>query len=200
MQQNKNALHLYRDFRKLKMLLEGGAVFCAFDTETTGLHASSDFLIELGACKFNKDGIISTFNQLIKPPVLIPELVTSITNISDKTVENSPTEDKVLPHFLNFIQGTYLIAHNAPFDLYFVNTALERLSYSPLKNQTIDTLPLSRWVYPKFGKYKLQFLAQKLNINVENAHRASDDARVCMEVFLHCVKDTDHLQKKNPIK
>ncbi len=191
MQQNKSSLHLYRNFKNLKKLFEGGSTFCAIDTETTGLHASSDFLIELGACKFNKDGIISTFDQLIKPPVLIPELVTSITNISNASVENSPSDKEVIPCFLDFIKDTYLIAHNAPFDLYFINAALERINLSPLKNQAIDTLPLSRWTYPKFEKYKLQFLAQKLNINVENAHRANDDARVCMELFLHCIKDKE---------
>jgi DNA polymerase III epsilon subunit family exonuclease len=196
MPQNKEKLHLYRDFKTLARLLEGGSVFCAFDTETTGLHAQEDFLMEIGAVKFTKDGVIATYDQLIKPPVTISSFVTSITHIDDNLVKDSPNPAQALTSFLRFSQGTYLIAHNAPFDLGFVNTELERMTFPILKNKAIDTLPLSRWAYPKLGKYNLQFLAEQLKIEVRNAHRADDDARVCMEVFLRCVNDTMSIQKK----
>ena len=197
MPQNKEKLHLYRDFKTLARLLEGGSVFCAFDTETTGLHAQEDFLMEIGAVKFTKDGVIGTYDQLIKPPVSISSFVTSITHIDDNLVKDSPSASQALPAFLRFSEGTYLIAHNAPFDLGFVNTELERMTFPCLKNKTIDTLPLSRWSYPKLGKYNLQFLAEQFKIEVRSAHRADDDARVCMEVFLRCVKDTMSVQKSS---
>ena len=195
MPQNKEKLHLYRDFKTLARLLEGGSVFCAFDTETTGLHAQEDFLMEIGAVKFSKDGVIATYDQLIKPPVPISSFVTSITHIDDNLVKDCPSAKEILPDFLRFSEGTFLVAHNAPFDLGFVNTELERMTFPVLKNKTIDTLPLSRWSYPKLGKYNLQFLAEQFKIDVRSAHRADDDARVCMEVFLRCVKDTMSVQK-----
>jgi len=196
MPQNKEKLHLYRDFKTLARLLEGGSVFCAFDTETTGLHAKNDFLMEIGAVKFNKDGVISTFDALIKPPVPISSLVTSITHIDDNLVKDCPPAHIVVPDFLRFCEGTFLVAHNAPFDVGFIDTELERMTFPCLKNKTIDTLPLSRWSYPKLGKYNLLFLAEQFKIEVFNAHRADDDARVCMEVFLRCIKDTMSVQKK----
>ena len=196
MPQNKEKLHIYRDFKTLARLLNGGSVFCAFDTETTGLHAVQDHLMEIGAVKFDKDGVIATFDQLIKPPVPISPFVTSITHIDDNLVSSCPPVEKAVQDFLRFCDGTFLIAHNAPFDLGFVNTALERMTFPPLKNKTIDTLPLSRWSYPTLGKYNLQFLAEQFKIEVRAAHRADDDARVCMEVFLRCIKDTMSVQKQ----
>jgi DNA polymerase III alpha subunit (gram-positive type) len=73
------------------------------------------------------------------------------------------------------------------FDLNFINAELERHKMPLISNKTVDTLNLARWAYPILGKYSLQFLAQKFQINVENAHRADDDARVCMDFFIKCV-------------
>src|SRR5574344_2482779 len=97
MPQNKEKLHIYRDFKTLARLLNGGSVFCAFDTETTGLHAAQDHLMEIGAVKFNKDGVIATFDELIKPPVPISSFVTSITHINDALVAQCPAASKVIP-------------------------------------------------------------------------------------------------------
>ncbi|MFA6937254.1 MAG: 3'-5' exonuclease [Treponema sp.] len=193
-------MRIYREFKRLASLVNEGSVFCAFDTETTGLHSSQDFLMEIGAVKFNKDGVISTFDSLIKPPVSITPFVTNITHIDDELVKDKPAASSVVQDFLRFSEHTVLIAHNAPFDVGFINAELSRMTFPELKNQIIDTLPLSRWAYPALGKYKLQFLAENFNIDVKNAHRADDDARVCMEVFLRCVKDTMSVQKPSDKK
>ena len=76
-----------------------------------------------------------------------------------------------------------------------MNAELARSSLKTLSNSVVDTLELSRWAYPTLTKHSLQFLARALSIEVRNAHRASDDARVCMEVFLHCLHDTASVQK-----
>lgn len=198
-------IHLIRNFKHLARYLYGGSVFCAFDTETTGLKCLDDYVIEIGAVKFNKDGVISTFNQLVKPPVAVPEFISNLTGITNEQIAYCEPVSKVLPDFLRFIDNTILVAHNAPFDMGFINSELNRSLLPPLNNKVIDTLPLSRWAYPQFaketeekGQYKLQNLAKRFDIDVVSAHRACDDARVCMEVFLRAIKDTMAVQKPLP--
>jgi len=202
-------LKIFRNYRYLAREFYSGKIFAAFDTETTGLHASSDHLMEIGAVKFNKDGIIGEpFSSLIKPPVPITPFLQNLTHITQEMLEGQRDAAAVTFDFLRWLSSddVILIAHNAPFDMYFINNQLEKMNLSPLKNSVIDTLPLSRWAYPNLnkngleGQYKLQSLASHLNIKVMEAHRATDDARVCMELFKRIIKDTRSVQKsiKNP--
>ena len=184
MQQN----NIFSNFKLLHRLLEDGGVFTAFDTETTGLHPEENNVIEIGAVKFDADGILDRFEFLINPNCHIPEEVSKVNHITDSMVEGCPTIEKVLPDFIKFIENSILVAHNANFDLNFINAELLRCNMPVMRNKTVDTLNLAKWAYPMLGKYNLQFLAQKFSINVENAHRADDDARVCMEFFIKCIK------------
>jgi DNA polymerase III epsilon subunit family exonuclease len=190
MAQNK----FIKDFRKLNRLLSDGSVFTAFDTETTGLHPESCRIIEIGAVKFNRDGILETYGKLLNPGRTIPAEVSRICHIDDKMVVSCPAIAAVLPEFLDFIKGTILVAHNANFDVGFLNAELIRNGHKEITNHIIDTLELSRWAYPRLGKYSQQFLAAALRIKVENAHRADDDAQVCRELFLRCIRDTATVQ------
>ena len=202
MQQSKSPTRLFRDYRHLTELFYSGVKFVAFDTETTGLRAESDFILEIGAVKFDCNGIIGeSFDTLIKPPVSIPPFITQLTHIDDNLVKDEDDESVVLPDFMQYIldKDTILVAHNAPFDVGFVNASLTRLNLKPLHNMVIDTLPLSRWAYPELalekvrGQYKLQTLAKRFNIDVYRAHRADDDARVCMELLKKIMQDTAKL-------
>lgn len=184
MPHNKNL----KQVRELLRLYQDGAVFTAFDTETTGLSSHTDRIIEVGAVQFSKAGVLANFNQLINPCCPIPYEATKINNITQNMVQDCPTEETVLPDFLHFVKDTIIIAHNANFDLKFVNCGLSRIGCKELSNRTEDTVKLSRFLFPELESHKLQFLAQHFNIPPGNAHRAQDDARVCMEVFLQCLK------------
>jgi len=178
-------------YRRFSKLIQNGAVFCAFDTETTGLNPEHERVIEIGAVKFNKDGVIDTYSQLINPKMTLPPICMELSHITQDMVDDKPVFFDVYKDFLKFTEGTILLAHNAQFDLRFINEELSKLNQSPLKNQTIDTLRFSRTVFPKpeTTSWKLSSLAQKLNIEVKEAHRALDDARVCMELFLKCTEE-----------
>lgn len=186
---------LLRDFSRLYRLLQGGTVFCAFDTETTGLFPKYDHIIELGAVKFTKDGVLDTFNTLVNPGIPLPPVCQQVSHITDDMVRDAPDIAAVLPDFLRFADGCVLVAHNALFDIKFTDAALKRCGLLALTHQAIDTLALSRWAYPENGHWKLQALAAQFGIAVTAAHRACDDARVCMEVFLRCIRDTMSQQK-----
>jgi len=183
-------------YKKLYRLLESGTVFCAFDTETTGLASSYDRVIELGAVKFTRDGVLDTFSELFNPGMPLPDVCKTVSHITDDMVKDCPPIKDRLDAFKSFSQGTVLIAHNAQFDVKFINAELARVEKDCLDNEVIDTLALSRWSYPENGTWKLQSLAHQFNIDVHAAHRACDDARVCMEVFLRCIKDTMDKQQK----
>lgn len=186
--------------RIIRDFFEKDYAYVAVDTETTGLHPLENFLIEIGAVKFNRHGILAEpFDILIKPPVEIPMHITELTGIDDFMVSKCPAAAEAVNKFQEYIESpdTILIAHNAPFDIHFINAELERLGNMPLKNHVIDTLVMARRFHPDFrgaedGPYRLQSLARRFNINAGHAHRANDDARVCMEIFKNLA-----LERKN---
>lgn len=198
-------------FDETAPLYNGGACFAAFDLETTGLDAERDCIVEIGAIKFDKQGVISRFSVLINPGVPMPPGASRVNNITDAMLKNKPALGAVLPDFLSFIKDTVLIAHNAPFDVGFVNAALKvrfeaaadagplllgnetegkpaALPPPALLNRLADTLVFAREAFPGLPRYNLQELAAFLKIGAQNAHRAEDDARVCMEIFARCIE------------
>ena len=84
------------------------------------------------------------------------------------------------------INNTILIAHNAQFDLNFLNAECEKSGLESTKNKVIDTLQYSKWAFPDLEKHKLDFLADYFKINKGSSHRAFDDAETCRQLFLKC--------------
>lgn len=170
-------------------------VFTAFDTETTGLDPRQNRVVEIGALRFDSRGINSRMNILVNPDTFMPSEVTRINGITDAMLAGQPKAAQVIPDFLRFGGDTVLIAHNAPFDVGFINEELLRLKLPPLRNRVLDTRIFAKEIFPGLPNYKLQDLAQRFGIESIDAHRAEDDARVCMELFLVCL---EKLKEKNP--
>jgi len=171
--------------------------FTAFDFETTGLSPNRDRIVEIGAVRFRNGQVYGTYESLINPGIPIPPKVTSIHGITDGMVEDKPSAEDMLPDFLGFIHGSVLVAHNAPFDTRFLFSELKRAGSAPPKAVILDSLPLSRKAFPGRKSYKLQDLAPFFSVPVSNAHRACDDAQVCMKVFSNCIKELE--EKKGNI-
>lgn len=170
---------------------QAGAVFTAFDTETTGLKPTEDRIIEIGAVRFSKDGELGEFSTLVYPGIIIPRFCTELTGITTAMVYGQPAFKDVADSFLSFAAGTTLVAHNCNFDISFMNSELYRCDRPMLSSPLtpgIDTVKFSRAAFPDLGSWKLQSLAAHFGIPPGNAHRATDDARVCKEVFLKCMK------------
>lgn len=162
--------------------------FTVFDTETTGLEPRLCRVVEAGAIRFDAKGIKARFNALINPGTPMPPEVTKINGITDAMLAGQPDAAGALPDFIRFIGDSVLIAHNAPFDVSFINEELARLGKPALKNRVIDTRIFAKEMFPDLPKYALQELAVRFGIQAIDAHRAEDDARVCMELFLVCLK------------
>ena len=129
------------------------------------------------------------------PEQKIPFQCIQIHHITDQMVQSAPKIKQILPELLKFIEGSVLIGHNINFDLRFLNAELERNGFFQLKNSFIDTLSLSRWSLPEMQKYNQSILAEYFNIKIKNAHRAEDDAYVCGQIFLNCIKVSAERQK-----
>lgn len=164
-------------------ILYNQATFVAFDTETTGLKPEESKVVEIGAVKFNKDGVLSRFSVLIDPECHMPEEAGAINHITDEMLKGKPLFKEIAKDFLRFIKNSILVAHNASFDIAFINAELKRCKIGKITNKVIDTLIFSREVFPRLDSYKLQELAKRFEIVAFEAHRAEDDARVCMELF-----------------
>ena len=102
-------------------------------------------------------------------------------------VRDKPVIRDVLPNFLEFIKGTVLIAHNIRFDSSFLLSALEACCMKTENFLCIDTIPLAKKCFPGYPSYSLGNICRNLNITIENAHRAEDDAIACMNLFSKCI-------------
>jgi DNA polymerase-3 subunit epsilon len=161
--------------------------FIAFDTETTGLYPVVSRLIEIGATRFNAAGErISVFEQLINPEMPIPPDAQAVNHITDEMVRNKPTVDRVLPAFLDFLDGldNVLVAHNAPFDLEFIGVDLIRLGLPLPGHMVFDTCALAQTIVPGLTSYRLESLAALLGVTAPQHHRALSDAELAGDVLL----------------
>ena len=161
--------------------------YIVLDIETTGLSFRTEKITEIGAVKVKDGEIVDTFECFVNPEVPIPQKIVEITHITDEMVKDAETIDKVMPKFLEFIGDLKLVAHNADFDIGFLKYNAENLGLS-MDNEYIDSLALSRQLYPDFKRHKLGIIAEKLGINVENAHRALDDVKTLVKVFIKMIE------------
>ncbi|MGO3733204.1 MAG: PolC-type DNA polymerase III [Vagococcus sp.] len=152
------------------------ATYVVFDVETTGLSAVYDTIIELSAVKMHKGNIIDTFEQFIDPGHPLSQTTINLTGITDDMVRGSKSEKEVLTMFKEFCEDDILVAHNASFDMGFLNTSYEKYDMPEAPNPVIDTLELSRLLHPEMKSHRLNTLAKKYNINLEQHHRAIYDS------------------------
>ena len=156
--------------------------YCVLDLETTGFSFRTEKITEVGIMKIKNGEILDKFSCFVNPEKPIPERVIEVTNITDDMVKDAETIDKVMPKILEFVGDSVLVAHNADFDIGFLKYNAKQLGLT-LDNTYIDTLRLSKDLFPDFKKYKLGLIAEKLGIKVEVAHRALDDVDTTVKVF-----------------
>ncbi len=160
--------------------------FVVFDIETTGLNPHQDKITEIGAVKVRNGQIVDRFSTFVNPGVSIPSFIVKLTGITDDMVKDAPPVEQVLNEFMEFIQGSVLVAHNANFDVGFIKQNA-KLMGEKVKNPYIDTLELCRKMFPELGRYKLNIVAKHLKIELENHHRAVDDSMATAKIFMHCI-------------
>jgi len=161
--------------------------FVVFDIETTGLDAVTDRIIEIGAVKIKNGEIVDRFSSFVNPGISIPEFIVKLTGINDDMVKDAPPIEEVLNDFLQFVGDVPVVAHNAMFDTGFIKYNARMLNIE-VKNPIVDTLQLSRNMFPNLKKYKLDIVAKHLGVQLDNHHRAVDDAEATANIFLKCLE------------
>lgn len=173
----------------------GRVRFVAFDFETTGLSPATDRIVEIGAAAFlltqSGDEWLAVddgrFETLVNPGRPIPPEVSAIHGIDDLAVSSAPTFKEVAGDFLAFIEGSILVAHNAPFDMGFLAAEAARAGIDNPPNPAYDTIAIAKTAVSGLPSYSLKALAASIGIAQNAAHRGGDDARVCMELFVRFI-------------
>lgn len=161
--------------------------FTVFDLETTGMSAVRDRIVEIAAARIECDGSVSRFSTLVNPCCMIPRSATAIHRITDQMVMTAPTFHEVGIKFIDFARDTTLVAHNARFDLSFLQESLARGGNELWKGKTLDTLALMRKMYHNLPSYSLQNLRRQFNLQDTfdgmQAHRAGADVEWGMQIL-----------------
>ena len=159
--------------------------YVVFDIETTGFSAAYHKITEIGAVKIEDGVITEEFHQLVDPGVPVPWKITEITGITNGMLTGQPTIEKVLPLFLEFCSDCILVAHNASFDMGFIkfNASEQGLACNV---EIADTLSLARRLFPYLENHKLNTVANHLEVEHLDHHRAMGDARATASIFLRC--------------
>lgn len=162
--------------------------FVAFDTETTGKYPLMADVCEIAAVKWQNGQIVDTYQTFCKPRRLMDQQVINIHKITNEMVSDAPQISQVMSKFNDFISGSVLIAHHAPFDLGFLAVEFEKLGMNLPGINSICSCLLARKVFPKMINHRLATLAANLGVKQSQAHRALDDSKVCLEVALKCME------------
>ncbi|WP_088830017.1 3'-5' exonuclease [Paenibacillus tyrfis] len=153
-----------------------------FDFETTGLDPSYDKIIELALIRIRNGKVVGTLNYLINPETVIPHNITDITGITNDDVCNCPTIKQLLPWMMAIIGDSLLVAHNALFDLTFLDVANQKYRGKSVNNSFIDTRAICIDRFP-YESHRLELMCNKYQIRLDGAHRALNDVSATWELL-----------------
>lgn len=157
------------------------------DTETTGLSATRDRIIDIGLIRVEDGRIVDEFTTLIDPEQHVSPFILQMTGINGFDLEKAPNFAKVAKSILTFCQNSVLVAHNARFDYAFLRHEFKKIQM-PFSCKHICTVKLSRSLFPKERHHNLDSIIERFAISCKNRHRALDDARVLVDFYSSCQK------------
>lgn len=157
--------------------------YVVLDLETTGLDPRSCEIIEIGAVRVVNHAVTERFSALVHPETPISPFITSLTGITNAMVAHERSVAEVLPEFLAFAGNAVVVGHNVNFDLGFLCENSLRLTGRSFTNDYIDTLRLSRRLFPNEHHHKLSDLEQRFGLHNESAHRALSDVLLTQECY-----------------
>lgn len=164
--------------------------YVVFDLETTGAKTPPCRVTEIGAFRVKGGEIVAEYQTLVNPETTIPIFISQLTGITDSMVEKAPIFREVMTEFLNFIGDSVLVAHNAHFDLRFLNHEIGRIHADyRVGNPYLCTVRLSRRLVKNIRNHRLNTLADYYSVSLENHHRASDDAKATAHIFVNLLEE-----------
>ncbi len=167
------------------------ATYCVFDFETTGFNAGGgDSIIEIGAVLIKNGEIIDRFDELVNPNRPLPKTITEVTSITDEMLKDKDNEENAVKRFINFFKDYPMVAHNAKFDVSFLESAYKKYNLGEYTNTVIDTLELSHTLDSGFARHGLSYIVKRYNVEWDESahHRADYDAEGTAKVFDKMIK------------
>ena len=170
--------------------------FVVFDFETTGFNAGgADSIIEIGAVKMKDGMIIEKYDELINPGRPLPEKIVEVTNITDDMLADKDNEENAVKRFIEWFGDCPMVAHNAKFDVSFLEMAYKKYNLGTFKNPVIDTLELSRTMDNTYARHSLSALVKRYEVPWDESahHRGDYDAEGTALVFYKMLKKLSNL-------
>ncbi len=163
--------------------------FVVFDIETTGFYNRTCKIIEIGAVKIKSGEIIEEYMSFVNPNESLTEEIVKLTKIDDKMLINERPINAVLNEFLEFCGDAVLVAHNAQFDISFINKNSIDINDKGIENVYVDTVGLTRMLRQDLKNYKLDTVAEKYKVSLNDHHRAIYDAKCLAEIFVKQIEE-----------
>ena len=175
-------------YEKGESLLILPSDFVVLDLETTGLDPRVDEIIEIGAVRVRGDRITDKFETLVRPEGDISEFITGLTGIDNDMVSSAPPIRDVLGKLVVFAGEDIIMGHNVNFDVNFVIAGCQKCYHMGFTNDFVDTMRLSRKLYPAEKHHRLCDLEERFCLHNENAHRALSDVMLTYKAYEHMKK------------
>lgn len=157
--------------------------FVIVDLETTGLSPKNGEIIEIGAIKVVNNEVVDKMDIFVRPSRPLTWFTTNLTGITNEMVDEGFSTKEALKIFDEFSSGMRLMAHNAKFDMSFLNTYMQKELGKGVRDDSMDTLLLSRAILKDLPNHKLGTLAQYFGIDYTGAHRALKDCEITLDVY-----------------
>lgn len=165
------------------------STYVVFDVETTGLSAMNNDLIQIAASKMYKGNILEQFDEFIDPGHPLSAFTTELTGITDNHLVGAKPLHQVLEEFQAFCKDTVLVAHNASFDVGFMNANYARENLPKITQPVIDTLEFARNLYPEYKRHGLGPLTKRFQVALDHHHMANYDAEATGRLLFIFLKD-----------
>ncbi len=157
--------------------------FVIVDLETTGLSPKNGEIIEIGAIKVVDNEVVDTMDIFVKPSRPLTWFTTNLTGITNEMVDEGLSTKEALSVFNEFCDGMRLMAHNAKFDMSFLDAYMKKELGKGVREDAMDTLLLSRAIVKDVPNYKLGTLAARFDIDYSGAHRSLRDCEITLDVY-----------------
>ena len=194
-----NTIDLIYNLKEYSLLDEE---YVVFDTETTGFTPFVDQMIEIGAVKIKNGVITDRFDELINPNRKLPDKIVELTNITDEMLEDKDTEENVTKKFIAWVKDAPMVAHNAKFDIGFIEAAYSKYNLGEFTNTVVDTMSMARMLYPNWKNHKLSTLVKNLEVPWDESahHRADYDSEGTAIAFYKMAKQADKMNIETTTK
>ena len=157
--------------------------YVVIDTETTGHSPKYDSIIEIAAIRYSSGSEIGRYQSFINPMFLIDNFITKLTGITNDMLCDAPDAKDAIKHFIDFVGDSVIIGHNVNFDINFIYDLCESFSLRHFSNDYIDTMRLSRNLYPEDAHHRLSDLCGKFGFDYSNAHRSLIDCELTQKCY-----------------